>query len=79
MPASDELAAFQAALLELLALDLAVEEMQRRLREDATFAAFRSYVDEFEPRMIIVASELVKKWGRRTQGDSDERIRSLSE
>jgi hypothetical protein len=63
--ADDALAGFQAALLALLAEDLPVEEIQRRLRHDPAFERFREYVDGFEPRMIEVAAALVKKWGRR--------------
>jgi hypothetical protein len=65
MPPTDELAAYQAALLALLAQDLPPEAMQLRLREDAAFAGFQAYVQGFEPRMLAVAVELVKKWGRR--------------
>lgn len=63
MHTDDALAAFQAALLELLAQDLPVEEVMRRLRHDPAFERFRDYVDSFEPRMIEVAAGLVKKWG----------------
>ena len=63
MHTDDALGAFQAALVELLAQDLPVEEIQRRLRHDPAFERFRDYVDSFEPRMIEVAAGLVKKWG----------------
>jgi len=63
MHTDDALGAFQAALVELLAQDLPVEEIQRRLRQDPAFERFRDYVDSFEPRMIEVAAGLVKKWG----------------
>ena len=69
MQAADELAAFQAALLKLLAEDLSAETLSRRLREDAAYAGFREYVDGFEPRMLAVAAELVKKWGKRSGED----------
>ena len=62
MRTDDALAAFQAALVALLAQDLPVEEVQRRLRHDPAFERFRDYVDSFEPRMIEVAAGLVKKW-----------------
>ncbi len=65
-PDDDDLAAFQAALLDLLDRGLPAEEVRRRLRDDPAFAAFRGYVEAFEPRMLAVAAELVKKWGRRT-------------
>ena len=65
MASADDLAAFQSALLELLAQELPADVIERRLREDAVFAEFRTYVETFEPRMLAVAAELVKKWGRR--------------
>jgi hypothetical protein len=57
---------FQDELLELLAKDLPLEIMQKRLNEDKAFAPFREYVQGFEPRMLHVASLLVKKWGKRS-------------
>jgi hypothetical protein len=66
MASVNELAAFQAALLDLLAQDLPAEEMERRLREDAAFVEFRADVEGYEPRMLVVAAELMKKWGKRT-------------
>jgi hypothetical protein len=65
MHTDDDLAAFQAALLELLAGELPIEEIQRRLRRDPAFERFQGYVDGFEPRMIEVAAALVKTWGKR--------------
>jgi hypothetical protein len=65
MAPDDGLARFQAALLDLLAEDLPVDLVQHRLHEDAAFVEFRAYVDAFEPRMLTVAMELVKKWGKR--------------
>ncbi|MFO0969116.1 MAG: hypothetical protein U0793_26475 [Gemmataceae bacterium] len=63
-PSVQELAAFQAALLDLLSQDLAVEEVRQRLRSDAVFAPFQEYLEEAAPRMLEVALELTKKWGR---------------
>ena len=62
----DQLGEFQAQLLELLAQDLSLEAMQKRLNEDEAFAAFRAYVHGCEPRMLEVAALLVKKWGKRS-------------
>jgi hypothetical protein len=67
-PTSAQLAEFQSALVQLLAQDLPVSAMQQRLAEDAAFAAFRAYVQLFEPRMLEVAALLVKKWGKPTDG-----------
>jgi hypothetical protein len=66
MSPSDALAAYQDALLDLLAADLSPEEIEQRLREDAAFAMFRADVSQFEPRMLAVAAELVRKWGKRS-------------
>ena len=63
---SDQLADFQAALLELLAQEQSLESLQKRLREDPAFGPFRDYVQGFEPRMLNVASLLVRKWGNRS-------------
>ena len=62
----DEVSEFQAALLELLAQNLPVESLQKRLQEDPAFGPFRDYVQGFEPRMLEVAALLVKKWGKRS-------------
>jgi hypothetical protein len=40
--------------------------MQRRLENDEAFAPYRDYVRSMEPRALDVASELVRKWGMRT-------------
>jgi hypothetical protein len=64
-PSPESLAEFQDALLELLSQDLPVEVLVAKLRDDAAFAVFREYVLAFEPRMLEVAAELTKKWGRR--------------
>jgi hypothetical protein len=68
MPPRDDLAEFQVALLELLATDLPLDELRQRLCDDAAFAPFRDYVVQLEPRMLMVAVELVQKWGRRSGG-----------
>ena len=65
MTPAEALAAFQDALLDLLDRGLPVEQIEERLREDPAFAAFRDYADSIEPRMLEVAGELVRKWGRR--------------
>ena len=69
MQSPEELAAFQDALLELLAQDLPVERIREKLRDDPVFAAFRDYAAGMEPRMLEVAVELVKKWARRVPGN----------
>ena len=65
VPEHPPLADFQAALLELLDGPLTADEILARLRTDEVFAPYRDYIDTFEPRMVEVAAELTKKWGRR--------------
>ena len=65
MASTDDLTAFQSALLDLLSRDLSSAEMQAKLRSDAAFACYHEYVQAMEPRMLEVAVELVKKWGKR--------------
>jgi len=68
MPQQERIANFQCALLELLAQSLTPQEIQQRLENDAAFAPYAEYVATFELRMIEVAAELTKKWGRRDGG-----------
>lgn len=58
------LAEFQAALLALLAQPLSPAEMLQCLHNEPAFAPYADYIATFEPRMIEVAAELTKKWGR---------------
>ncbi|MDI1476419.1 hypothetical protein [Polyangium sp. y55x31] len=60
-----ELAAYQAALLELLEQGLDAAELSARAREDPALAPFREYIDRFDPRCVEIATVLVKAWGRR--------------
>ena len=62
---------FQAALLELLAETDDVEAIRARLAADPAFAPYAAYVAGFEPRMLAVASELVRRWGRRADDEAD--------
>ena len=62
---NEELAAFQAALLELLQSDLQPGQIVERLRSDAAFEGYRDWVATFEPRMVETAASLVKRWARR--------------
>jgi hypothetical protein len=64
-PTEEDLARFQAALMELLSEPLSPGATRARLRADPAFAPFDDHVATFELRAIEVASELVRKWGRR--------------
>jgi hypothetical protein len=65
MNAEEELANFQAALLELLDTQQDFNDMRSQLQQNPAFAPFQEYIDTFDERMLEVAAELVKKWGRR--------------
>lgn len=57
--------AFQSMLLEILAEDLSIDVVMERLRNEKAFARFQDQIRLWEPRMVLVASHLVKKWGKR--------------
>lgn len=56
---------FQNALLDLLASGLPEEIIIATLKSDSRFDDYRDYVDQFDPDMVAVASELMGKWARR--------------
>ena len=56
---------FQNALLDLLASALPEETIIATLKSDSRFDDYRDYVDQFDPDMVAVASELMGKWARR--------------
>jgi hypothetical protein len=62
-----EIAAFQAALLEILADGEAVQcsVLRSRLQQSADCAPFSAYMTTFEDPMIEVAVTLVQQWGIR--------------
>ena len=62
----ERLAAFQAALAELFARELAAEEILAALATDPAFAPYRDYVRAFEPRLIEATSMLSRRWGQRS-------------
>jgi hypothetical protein len=64
METDRDLAAFRAALLELLHQPLTPGEILARLRSDAAFKPYAAYVEKMDVRSIEVAALLVKKWGK---------------
>jgi hypothetical protein len=60
----DELAQFQARLLELLWQGGEPRAIRRALLADPELAPFHAYIRTMEPRMIAVAAELARKWGK---------------
>ena len=64
-PSSAELAAFQTALLEVLHAGGDPAVMRASLLSRVSSDEMAAYVNQFEERMLVVASELVQKWARR--------------
>lgn len=65
-PELDQLAAFQARLLETLYSGVEPETMIKRLlKEPHITEPMRQYVSCVDSRMLVVASELVRKWGQK--------------
>lgn len=62
---AEKLAQFQTALLDVLHECSTIEELRERLDKDSAFEPYRDYVRAFDPRMLLTAAELTKKWGMR--------------
>ena len=67
METDPQLARFQAALLELLAGPLSTQEKYEHLQHAPEFEPYRAYVKNYDLRALETASELIRKWGRRTE------------
>jgi hypothetical protein len=65
MTSDEELAGFQADLLELLDRAQPGDDIRGELRKLPSAQPFADYVAQMEPRMLEVGALLVKKWGRR--------------
>lgn len=62
-----DLAALQAALVDLLDGDVPLDTIPARLAEHAgDDADLRAWLASFEPAMLSTARALVRRWGRRT-------------
>ena len=59
----DEVAAFQAALLEVLATASDGPSALGAWRRRPEAAPFLAWIDRVEPRMLTVAAALVRRWG----------------
>ncbi len=55
---------FQKRLLDLLNQIDDPEKILFLLRTDPSLGPYRAYIETFESRMVEVAVELVRKWGR---------------
>lgn len=65
LPEDEQLADFQAALLEILARFEDPVEILRELRNLDLPPEYREWVNSFDPAMTEVAARLTKKWGVR--------------
>jgi hypothetical protein len=70
--AVEELAAFQAGLLAILATADSAADALRALGQDPRCLPFADYVATFEPAFVDAALELVRRYGRRA-GESQPR------
>jgi hypothetical protein len=69
MMTETEIAAFQAALLEILATE-GGNSVRSRLEQSPDCVPFADYIDTFEDPMIEVAVALVRQWGKRSKDES---------
>ncbi len=66
---SNELATFQSILLERLSSQDDPELIKATLLREPLSPSLTDYVQSFEPEMVEIAAELVKKWGKRLSKD----------
>ena len=62
----DQLAAFQAVLLDRLERGVPPAQLKAELLAHPAAAPFRDYVESFEPRCLEVAARIVQKWAVRS-------------
>jgi hypothetical protein len=60
-----EIATFQESLLEILSAQSSPSQILMTLQELSTPNAMAEYTATFDPRMIQLAADLVKQWGKR--------------
>ncbi|MBD1806140.1 hypothetical protein H6F98_11845 [Microcoleus sp. FACHB-SPT15] len=60
-----DIATFQSTLLETLSSQDEPDVIKATLQQEALSPALQDYVQTFEPEMVEIAAELVKKWGKR--------------
>lgn len=58
----EELAAFQAVLLDLLYQYETAEEIAAALRRSQACQPFAEWIDQMNPALLETGAELVKKW-----------------
>jgi hypothetical protein len=60
-----EIETFQASLLEILSSQTDPAQVLTTLQESSKSNAMSEYIATFDPRMVQLAANLVKQWGRR--------------
>jgi hypothetical protein len=60
-----EIATFQESLLEILSTQSSLSQILTTLQELSTPNEIAEYIETFDPRMIQLAADLVKQWGKR--------------
>ncbi len=53
---------FQSRLLELMLQPLSQEQRWRALKTDPLFIPYQNYIASFDPRMMEVAAQIIRKW-----------------
>ncbi|WP_299406648.1 hypothetical protein [Acaryochloris sp. IP29b_bin.148] len=66
-----DLAEFQACLLEMLSTSAETEDILAQLSAQTLNQGLASYVNTFDPNMVEIAAILVKKWGQRRPQTQD--------
>lgn len=72
-----ELADFQACLLDVLHKHHHAEEIMAALNASVATLAFRDYISTFEPEMLEVAALLVKKWGVKSSEEESAGLQGM--
>lgn len=65
MMQEQDLADFQAHLLEILSTQASPEVILAQLEAQPLDEGLASYLNTFDPNMVDVAATLTKKWGQR--------------
>jgi hypothetical protein len=60
-----EIAIFQESLLEILSSQVEPTQILTTLEKSSKSDTMSKYVSTFDPRMVQLAADLVKQWGRR--------------
>jgi hypothetical protein len=61
--ANEQLAEFQAVLLEKLDRYVDASDILRALHDEECTWPFKEWIKQIEPHMLEIGAELVKKWG----------------